>query len=167
MSSNLSAMLRAGGNFTFIAQNIAAIYHATYLPTFGKSLTELQRLLATALLDMQVYLADGTISVTELLSVVRRVYLEPASVSPDQQSVKHLTDLTAQLELIIFQEATNLDPLDIYTQITQHLPQISEMIRRTLSDIESCPIYPNIASNTCIILSDCGFQEYFRQLPTL
>lgn len=166
-SSNLSAMLRAGGNFAFIAQNVAAIYHATYIPNFGKSLSEPQRLLTTALLDTQTYLAEGTISVTELLSAVRRVCQEPASASPGQRSVKRLVDLTTQLELMIFQVDTKLDPRDIRTQVTRHLPQISEMIRRTLSDVENCPIYPNVVSNTCIILSDRGFQEYFRQLPPL
>ena len=154
----------AGGNFGFVAQNIATLYYAIGETPFGKTLDDETRLFATGILDIIAYLNDGTLSPDSVVDSIS--YGKIGQVSLDFYSIQHrrmfdvedngvLIGFAMQLEAFIFEASnTGIGYRDIVDQVVSHKSVIANMISKTLAEGKRSPLYPSVMGNVSIWLSD-------------
>ena len=144
---------KAGGNFGFIAQNVATIYYVLKESEFGKQLNEDQLLFATALCDTIPYISNEAISIDELRRAV--IYSKIGCVGIFPYKVKHdspfehyenkeIINLTMQIEVLIFSAEMLTDYHNVVNVVVDKKEQISKMVNRTLEQGHKCSIYPTI-----------------------
>ena len=160
---------KAGGNFAWIAQNMAAIYYAVPLTPFGKTLSEEQRLFAAGLIDAAAYLQEGSLSPQDiqdalLWGMTGNVGLGFYTVSHrdmfDFEENKNLVGLTMQLEARFFEVSdAGIDYRDIVDVVVKEKQVIAKTIERTLAEGSRCRIFPEVMQNTTIALANPGLQQ--------
>ena len=163
------AMTQAGGNYAWIAQNMAAIYYAIPLTPFGKTLSEEQRLFAAGLIDAVAYLQEGSLTPQDIQDAVLwgmtgNVGLGFYTVSHrngiEFEENKDLVGLTMQLEARFFELSdAKIDYHDIVDVVIMKKDIISKAIERTLAEGTSCSIFPEVMRNTTVALTSPGFQQ--------
>ena len=154
----------AGGNFGFIAQNVATIYYVLGELPFGKTIDDDKRLYATGILDAIVYIANGSIAEEDisdcvLCGKVGRVslglYYQEHRDLFDYEENRDLIGLTMQLEALIFSVSnTDVDYREIVNQVVAQKKTISDMVNRTLKEGKKSPLYQNVLFNVSNWLSD-------------
>lgn len=167
--SQIEKMLKAGGNFAWIAQNMAAIYYAVPLTPFGKTLSEEQRLFATGLIDATAYLQEGSLCLQDiqdalLWGMTGNVGLELYTVSHrdmfDFEENKNLVGLTMQLEARFFELSdAGIGYREIVDAVITAKQVISDTIEKTLAEGAQCHIFPEVMQNTAIALANPDLQQ--------
>ena len=159
--------LSSGGNFSYIAQNIATIYSVVNDSTFGKRLSDEQKYFATALIDTALYISNGTLSIDELADAVsysqtKRIVLPPFERYLnifDFRENYELLCLTMQIESMIFHVDTNVSANQIINLVIQNEEEISLVINKTLSDGFNGKLYKKMYPSICSHLDDVDFQH--------
>jgi len=160
---------KAGGNYGFIAQNVAAIYYAIPLTPFGKTLSEDKRLFATGLIDAAAYLQNGTIAIED---IERCVQIAGSGILQagfnlithrkmfDSEDNAELVDFTMQLEYIIFEtEMPQMGYSAIANSIVQKKKVIVSQIRETLNEGTKSNIFHDVMIFTTGMMASPDFQS--------
>lgn len=159
---------KAGGNFGYIAQNIATIYYVLNESDFGKQLTEDQLLFATALFDTICYINEGTITVDELKDSVVLAKIGHIGISTYQKQYesfcsntenKYLIGLAMQIESLIFTAEMLANYHDVVDEIVKRKTEIAKMINQTLEQGKKCTLYPTINFNVNTWMYERSLQE--------
>lgn len=159
---------KVGGNFGYIAQNIATIYFVLKESDFGKRLSKDQLLFATALCDTISYVKLGTITIEDLheaviLSQIGEVRIFPYSVRHDSLSNflenKDIVGLAMQIEALIFSAEMIVDYHDVVDSVVSQKNQIEQMINKTLKEGKNCELYPAVFFNISDWLNDNNFRQ--------
>lgn len=164
--SSYKSMIKAGGNFRFVAQNIATIYYVVDHSAFGRTLNDTQKLYATALIDAYAYIINGTISMED---VARGVSLAQAGITSlfpyhRQHGILYCHDhsdlihLTMQLEAMIFNVDTNVHPDQIIEMVVSQKENIADIVDKTILQGSRSPLYNNVLKNVTVHLEDPDFQ---------
>ena len=160
---------KAGGNFAWIAQNVAAIYYAVPLTPFGKTLPEEQRLFAAGLIDAVAYLQEGSLTPQDIQDAV--LWGQTGTVGLGFYNRRHremfesednqeLLGMTMQLEARFFELSdAGIDYHDIVDVVVMHKDVIAETIRKTVAEGSRCPIFREVMQNTTIAMASPGFQQ--------
>jgi len=162
--------ISAGGNFGYIAQNIAAIYTALGYNDFGKYLDEDKKLYATGIIDAYSYICEGVLSYEEIsdciafgdLGFVRLgFYTQQHRKMFDTEQNERIIGLAMQLEAYIFASTFNgkIDYHDIVDMVVREKPTISRMINSTLNQGIKCPIYKEVLFTVETICKDNAFRD--------
>lgn len=170
--SAFKSMLSAGDNFRYIAQNVATIYYVIDNSKFGATITDRQKLYATALIDTYAYISNGTISLEDIArgvsaSQAGMIILFPYSRQHGIFDIRDncdLLNLTMQLEAMIFNADSNVHPNQIIDTIVSKKDSISDMINKTISQGTKCPLYKTVLKNTNAHLQDQDFQYIVSDL---
>ncbi len=167
--SQLRKAAKAGGNFGFVAQNIAAIYYAIPLTPFGKTLSEDQRLFATGLIDASIYINNGSITSEDIEDCV--LMGKTGNVCIGLYRVQHremfdlednatLVGFAMQLEAFIFcADMPKMDYRDIVNAVVQKKGIIASTISKTLQEGTKSSIFPAVMQNTTIMMASPDFQN--------
>ena len=167
---------KAGGNFAWIAQNVAAIYYAIPLTPFGKTLSEEQRLFAAGLIDAAAYLREGSLTPQDIQDAV--LWGMTGTVGLGFYNRKHremfdieengnLVGMTMQLEARFFELSdAKIDYHDIVDVVIMNKNIISRTIERTLAEGTRCSIFPEIMQNTTIALASPDFRQLVMSYKT-
>ena len=160
-------MIRSGGNFGFIAQNIATIYYALSVTTFGKSLKEDQKLYATGLIDAAAYIQDGSIDISEIDDCVSMSALGyvgflgttfPIMTKQDEKNFR-LIAFSMQLEAYIFTSHEIIDYRSVVSAVLKNEKHVVKMINKTLLQGSTCNIFPNVLNNVLTHINSKEFQN--------
>lgn len=147
---------KAGGNFGYIAQNIATIYYVLKNSEFGKQLTEDQLLFATALFDTIIYIKESTITIEEIkesvvLSKIGHVRIFPYEKEHEafcsNTKNRYLIGLAMQVEALIFTAEMLANYRDIVDIIVDKKAKIADTINQTLEQGKNCILYPAVYEN--------------------
>lgn len=160
----LKYMATSGGNFKFIAKNIATIYYVINNSEFGKQLPESQKLFATALCDTMAYTFSGKLSEDDIMEAVftGTVIAEGSrGLYKKYENMKNrdLINVTMQIEALIFSVDTNVSPTDIINSVINNRKKIATTVNKTLSLGEKCDIYSVVYDNVNIWINDKDFRE--------
>lgn len=152
-NSPILNIFRSGGNFRLIAHHISTIYYCVREnPAFSK-LNNMQRLLASAIIDCYPYLTNGSISLQELEAAVIKGYVSRVSlcfhevyhryISPAPNDLSELVGLIMQCEALIFfsDESIHLSPEDIVQSIVSHKSEIVKSVSTVMSKGRSFYLY--------------------------
>lgn len=161
---------KAGGNFGYIAQNIATIYYVLKESEFGKQLNEDQLLFATALCDTISYVESGNITIEELYSSVIQSKIGVVSIFPYEvrhdsflnnttTKNKYLIGLTMQIEALIFSAEMLANYHDVVDSVVERKSEIAKMVNKTLQEGKKGNLYPAVLSNISIWLKDNSFRQ--------
>lgn len=165
--SGIKSMRAAGDNFRFIAQNIATIYYIIDNSQFGSTLNDSQKLFATALIDTYVDISKGNISIEDIVDSVYYgiagiVYIFPYSRQNsvfDIREHKDLINVTMQLEALIFNIDTNVNPSQIIDEIFLNKDGIDDIINTTIDQGKNSPLYKNMFQKVTAMIEDIYFQQ--------
>ena len=157
-------MIINGGNYSFIAKNIAMIYYVIENSDFGKILSEEQKLFATALCDTYEYLQSGEMSVEDIMETV---FLGTELANPtygfygifEVVDNRNLINVTMALEALIFSKHSDLEYQAIVNNVIKNKEKISETINKALVLKEKCDLYNVIYDNVNIWINDKDFQK--------
>lgn len=148
--------MKAGGNFAYIAQNIATIYYVIKQSNFGKSLTNAQLLFATALCDTIYYIQSGDISVEEI-AMYAKIAATPSTL---MRRNKYLKDLAVYIEALIFSiEVPEFEYDEIIDEIIKDTTQIDIMIDKTIEEGEKSYLYHTVYENVNIWINEDAFRD--------
>ena len=157
--NNIEKMIEAGGNFAFIAQNIATIYCVVKESDVGKQFNEEQTLYATTLFDLMAYINDQEIKISEISDIVNEG-LSLAKILPDNQGNAKLIGVALKTEQKCFELSTNVDISTINNQVVGQLDIISDVIKAILLDPEKSSIYKNVFENVTNWLNNSTLIKY-------
>ena len=159
----------AGGNFGYIAKNIATIYYIIENSCFGKELTEEQKLYATALCDTYNYLLNNTITIDE---IQRAVFFAKAGIVGIGPYIKPLGLLNSglgenedviylamQIETLIFSVATKNDYHDVVDMVLSSKDKIANMVNKTIEKGKNGSLYSSLNKNVNMHLCDSAFRN--------
>jgi len=166
----LKPMVDAGGNYNFIAQNIACIYYVVDNSYYCVDYDEDHKLFASALMATIAFVSDGSISINELEDAVR--FSGTAVIRSGLISVNHggindlahennrLINMVMQLEALEFSCFSNMPVRAIINSVINNKQAIIEMIDKTIKEGSACPLYSKI-----VPFVDASFEsEDFRNL---
>ena len=173
--SGLINMISSGGNFRFIAQNMAAIYSVLQDTSFGQSLDRHHLLFATALADVQAYFWAGQMTEEDLNQAVScaltrtvsinsysRRSFSPSDTSDPLRGFSENMDiicLTMQVEAMIFALSSRLDSDIVVDQVIKNKKVIAKTIENGLRDIKHLRIYNAVHNNVIAWISDSEFRR--------
>lgn len=160
-------MIKAGGNFGFIAQNIASIYYAISITPFGKGLTEEQKLYATGLIDAMVYIQEGSIDKSDIANCIDRSKLGIVGFTPTVFPIKtqeneknfRLISFSMQLEAYILTTHSTTDYKNIVYAVLNNEQRISNMINKTILQGTKCNIFPMVYVNVLNLIKSEDFRN--------
>ena len=164
---NYAKFLKNGGNFTFIAENVAAIYRALELTSFGHDLSLGRHLYATALIDTIAYLQSGQFESSDLELAALNATIKRISIMPYERKVypmfgdpsyhQELVCLAMQLEAMI----AFADNKITYTQAIDIVMSKKDLIESTIHRAVCAPsklsIFETVQANVDAIVADKSF----------
>lgn len=166
----LTRMIEAGGNYAFIAQNMACIYNVVNEDARTRFLPEKNRLLATAIFDLMGYLKDGELELMDIEWMMSEAEVgaiavgfnrKPHSGLTDTSEYKDLVNLTMQVETSIFFLAEpDLGGEDIMQSVLQRKDLITKVIEGTIAEGQQCRLYNDVRANIDLYLSDPDLIKY-------
>ncbi len=160
-------VLSAGGNYGYIAKNIATIYYIIEHSQNSSLFTEEQKLYATALIDCYGYLENGIFSIYDLTRAVQYsqagiicvdLYHQMNSPFTDFSDNRDLVNLTMQLEALIFR-GMGADAHTCVDSVISKKAKIEKMIRKTLSDAPNGEMFHKVFPFVTKSLADDAFKE--------
>ena len=166
--TGLANLISGGGNFRFIAQNMAAIYSVMKDTPFGQSLDNSHLLFATALADVQAYFMTGEIEEDDLSDAVSSALARRVSVNFyskncyeyfDYEENMDLICLTMQIEAMLFALSSNVDYRVVVDQVIAHKKVIAKTIHKSLDNITDLKIYGSVYANVTAWAADSTFQN--------
>lgn len=139
--SPTSGAVSTGDNFRFVAQNVAAIYCIVERSLFGMTLNKVQKLYATALIDMYTYLSRGVYQPLDVAMAVDFASGGIVSLFPynrvhgllDRDENADLINLAMQLEAMIFSIDTNISDNEIIDLVISEKGTISTAVNQIVS----------------------------------
>lgn len=160
----------AGGNFGYIAQNVATIYYCIKEHTdLGPTLSQPQLVYASLCIDSAAYLSQGSFLLEDLSNIVCRSstgcigmdYMYPKRccnpLSLDKDEFDLLSCATAALEIEIFLADNNINYHAVIDAVYARYDEIASMIRRTVAQGESSPLFSSIIPTVLALCSDPSF----------
>ncbi len=157
-----------GGNYRYIAENVATIYYIIQNSEFGKKLTEKQLLAGTALIDLMPYIQNQTIRAVELSDALLQADVGEVSISFfskrhsdmfEQYPNKKLVNLVMQLEAMIFRADSNMSNQVIVDAVIGNKSVIQNAIEKVLLEGKEGKCYSTILSRVTDYINDEGFQQ--------
>ena len=160
-------VISAGGNFRFVAQNIATIYCIVEHSSFGKTLTKEQKMYAAALIDMYAYLSKGAYQPIDVAMAVDYARGGIVSLFPhnkvhgllDRNENADLVNLSMQLEAMIFSVDTNVPDKEIVDMVVSEKSTISDAVNQIVSQGSNGAMYKKMYTYVQQHLSDPSLQN--------
>ena len=166
---NYAKFLKNGGNFTFIAENVAAIYRALELTSFGHDLSLGRHLYATALIDTVAYLRSGQFESSDLELATLNAMINRISIMPYERKVypmfgdlsyhQELVCLAMQLEAMIAfadNKITYTQAIDI---VMSKKDLIESTIHRAVCNPAKLEIFETVQANVDAIVENKSFRD--------
>lgn len=168
--SPTSGTVSTGDNFRFVAQNVAAIYCIVERSLFGMTLNKVQKLYATALIDMYSYLSRGVLQPLDIAEAVDFAAVGVISLFPHtrlhgmNEIIRHeenmeLISLAMQLEAMIFNIDTNIPQDQIVDMVIYEKSTISLAVNQVVSQGSRGSYYKELYNYVQQHLSDPSFQN--------
>ncbi len=154
-------MICAGGNFNYVAQNVATIYNIIVNSDFAKSIDHKQLLFAVALCDLTSYYQKGLLQISDAAYAVDAALTGMLSTNSsviqhdythDDSIANLLVNLTMEILLIIFILNTKQDEFHITNEILKHKESTEKTIQKELSLGTKGRLYKDIFRNTYAFL---------------
>ena len=142
-ANQLTKMIKAGGNFTFIALNMVTIYSVIEKHPKSCQMNTKQKLALTSMCDMYQYIFDGDTNANEVVGYTKIGTHHTENSSLDCQ----LTEVTLEIERLIFEISGLASDWDIENQLQLHKEKISQVIKEVLIDSTKSPLYKDVYSN--------------------
>lgn len=162
--------ISSGGNFGFIAKNIATIFYIIDRSQYSKGFTEAQKLYSAALIDVIKYLFDGVISVNDVEKAVTNsmcgivginFYTKPIGLyDMGKYQNQHLVHMIMQMEMLILSVSCNYNYRDIVDMVISKKEKIIHTVDAVLARPEKNKSYSEIETITLNQLKD----EHFRNI---
>ena len=151
----ISASWKTGGNFKFIALNMATIYNAICQNDIGKKYSENERMSAMSLCDMYQYLMDGDTDPYEVVGYTKNALKRIGNGS----DVDKITEITIEMEYLIFATLGKFSDEVIRDCINKEYHEIRAIIEKTLCEPDSSIIKDNVYKNVYLWLEDKDFND--------
>lgn len=166
----------AGGNFGYIAQNVATIFYCIKEFTdLGHALTKDQLIFAALYIDSISYLEEGSFSAQDIDDIVRfsslgmigNAYMYRKNCfntfSADNDELDHLACATAGIEIEMFLDGCNIDYHTVIDTVYDHYDEIAAMIRKTVGQGSSSPLFDSICPLVLSLFSDPDFIQIVQK----
>lgn len=168
--------MAAGGNFGFIAQNMACIYYVVDNHPLTKDLPSQNKLYATALFDLIAYLMDGSMDINMIAAGVRAAYHGDIRIGFTTRShstmfgvggnseYPRLVNTTMQVESMIFMLSNPEFGVDrIIDSVIENKEVIEQMVDKTMAEGDKCNLYNNVFQNVNGYLREESILEIIKQ----
>lgn len=166
---NYAKFLKNGGNFTFIAENVAAIYRALELTAFGRELSLGRHLYATALIDTVAYLRSGQFEESDLELAALNATIRHISILPYDCQVYSMFDdiayhqelvcLAMQLEAMIAFADSKITYKQAIDIVMSKKDLIESTIHRAVCNPAKLEIFETVQANVDAIVENKSFRD--------
>ncbi|MBO4854056.1 MAG: hypothetical protein J5482_02775 [Oscillospiraceae bacterium] len=173
--------MKAGGDFGYIAQNVATIYYCicNFADENGE-LTEDQRIYASLLIDAAAHLKNGSIDPEELQTSVQmanayeiggnffclhHVYNLFGTDAPDKYA--ELICATADLEVLTLSASSKIGYRAVIDQVMKNIPKIEAMVIKTIEQGVLSPLFENLRPSVLWYFHQPSFLEDVKSLRSV
>lgn len=171
----IKQMQAAGGNFNYVAQNIATRYFILTNTNYGWMISDTQRMYAVALMDAAAAARAGDIEMSALSSAaedafISRIHLGEYSRAHGEwvdTEFECLCNLVLQIEALMFAAYTNVDPETIMDSIISHKAEIVSTVKRTLQQGKNGPLYEQLIQPVTNMINDHVFRYLVEAFDTI
>ena len=156
-------------NFDLIATNVGIIYEIIDESAFGHTISEDQKLFATAVMDLETYIMNGEFNYDDIQRAVLSSKIGTLTSAysfarkthgfMDYDEFSNLLSLVMQIELMVFECDTHIDPYLIMDELIKQKEHLRELVGKTQRAPRNFEVFNTVKMFAMKYLNDDGFKK--------